>query len=49
MIRVLDQRDFLVKENKRLQEQLEHERLKVSVLKRELEKEEKRTLVPSGA
>ncbi|MGI8315825.1 hypothetical protein [Halobacillus mangrovi] len=35
MIQVLDQRDYLVKENKRLQEELEQERMKVSLLKQE--------------
>ncbi|WP_226580983.1 hypothetical protein [Halobacillus litoralis] len=40
MIRVLDQRDHLVKENQKLQEQLEHERMKVSVLKKEKEQKE---------
>ncbi|CDQ19019.1 hypothetical protein SAMN05192559_101334 [Halobacillus karajensis] len=38
MLRVLDQRDYLVKENKRLQEQLEDERRKVFELKQEVEK-----------
>lgn len=36
MLRVLDQRDYLVKENQRLQEQLEEERMKVVRLEQEL-------------
>ncbi|WP_156112584.1 hypothetical protein [Halobacillus sp. BBL2006] len=36
-VRIMDQRDHLVMENKRLQEQLEEERMKVSLLKKEIE------------
>ncbi|SFJ47706.1 hypothetical protein SAMN04487936_102331 [Halobacillus dabanensis] len=36
MLRVLDQRDYLVKENQHLQEQLEEERKKVLKLEQEM-------------
>lgn len=49
MIRVLDQRDFLVKENKRLQEELEQERKKVSMLEQEKEQSQSQPLTTVGA
>lgn len=50
MLRVLDQRDLLVKENKRLQEELEMERNKVQQLKKEQDQQEtKRALSTMGA
>lgn len=50
MLRVLDQRDHLVKENQRLQEELEQERMKVLKMKQELEKQhEKQALSTMGA
>ncbi|WP_394218288.1 hypothetical protein [Halobacillus trueperi] len=42
MLRVLDQRDLLVKENKRLQEELEAERNKVQQLKKEQEQQDRK-------
>lgn len=47
MIRVLDQRDILVKENEKLQQQLEEEREKVSMLQEKLQQEQ--LLSKSGA
>ncbi|WLR49087.1 hypothetical protein LC065_07970 [Halobacillus litoralis] len=50
MIRILDQRDYLVKENERLQEELEQERMKVLQMKKEQEEQlEKQTLSTMGA
>lgn len=47
MIRVLDQRDILVKENEKLQQQLEEERQKVAALEEKLQQEQ--LLSKSGA
>ncbi|MBN8235189.1 hypothetical protein JF544_07990 [Halobacillus kuroshimensis] len=47
MIRVLDQRDILVKENEKLQQQLEEERQKVAMLQEKLQQEQ--LLSKSGA
>ncbi|MYL49312.1 hypothetical protein GLV98_07435 [Halobacillus litoralis] len=50
MIRILDQRDYLVKENERLQEELELERMKVLQMKKEQEEQlEKQPLSTMGA
>lgn len=50
MLRVLDQRDFLVKENQRLQEELEAERNKLQQLMKDQEQQEnKRALSSMGA
>ncbi|GEN54537.1 hypothetical protein [Halobacillus faecis] len=48
MLRVLDQRDYLVKENKRLQEELEREQSKVQQLQKE-QQESKPALSTMGA
>ncbi|MEC3883998.1 hypothetical protein GLW00_03415 [Halobacillus litoralis] len=50
MLRVLDQRDFLVKENQRLQEELEAERNKLQQLMKEQEHQDReRSLSTMGA
>ncbi|MYL36352.1 hypothetical protein [Halobacillus litoralis] len=47
MVRVLDQRDILVKENEKLQQQLEEERQKVAALEEKLQQDH--LLSKSGA
>ncbi|WP_160837930.1 hypothetical protein [Halobacillus litoralis] len=47
MVRVLDQRDILVKENEKLQQQLEEERQKVAALEEKLQQDQ--LLSKSGA
>ncbi|WP_167449454.1 hypothetical protein [Halobacillus trueperi] len=47
MLRVLDQRDYLVKENQRLQEELEQERMKVLQMKQEQEAQQKEQALSS--